>query len=425
MAEQSKRHLEKVLRECAEFGVPDTADPWPAIRERVSSEDTGGMPTIEAQASEERATHSPRRPWLPRLVPGTPLGYALAVFSVLILGAGAYASSGPVRELIESGLPGPGSPGPGEATNLEQSDGLTGGKGVADRLFRYYLPGDEGAGLGEEIGQTKTADGAKVTLERAYVDEDVVVVSYSVQDLREAREIDGPFGGLEPFFITKEDEGETGVPSSPYRGSLTSEGGGHYSIIDGTHMVAGPGATPEELRRPMGHASVFEVPAGLEPGRAHSFRLEIPLYEGGGPMRKDQKPDAGPFVFDFESLVRPYPVVEVGQKATTKGVTLTLERVLNSPGRPQAVVCFKPPNDDYLWRPSTAPTGFQREEPLPVHELGGDCWSLTLEEPVEGRSSVTVTEILGYPRTERAMQEDEDGKEIRGPWTFEFEAPAP
>ena len=176
---------------------------------------------------------------------------------------------------------------------------------------------------------------------------------------------------------------------------------------------------------PMGHASVFEAPEGLEQDPAHRFRLEIPLYEGGSPMTKDERPDAGPFVFEFEIPVRPIPVVEVGQRVTTKGVTLTLERVLNSPSRPQAIVCFEPPSDDYLWRPSTAPTGFQREEPLPVQELEGGCWSLTLEEPVEGPSSVTVTELFGYPKNARAAQEDEDGKEIEGPLTFEFEAPAP
>lgn len=148
----------------------------------------------------------------------------------------------------------------------------------------------------------------------------------------------------------------------------------------------------------------------------------MPLYEGGSSAGK---PDAGPFVFDFEIPVRTNPVVEVGQKATTGGVTMTLERVVNSPSRPQAVVCFDPPNDDYMWRPSTAPTGFQREEPLPVRDLKGGCWSLTLDEPVEGRSSVTVTELFGYPRTEEALQGDEDGKQIRGPWTFEFEAPVP
>jgi hypothetical protein len=48
-----------------------------------------------------------------------------------------------------------------------------------------------------------------------------------------------------------------------------------------------------------------------------------------------------------------------------------------------------------------------------------------LGDPVEGRSSVTVTEIWGIPQTAEAAREDEDGPEIRGPWTFEFEAPRP
>ena len=421
MSEQ-RRRLERALRGCAERGAPaDTVDLWPAVRERVGGVRIEGTPTEDDRtAGGARAGSGARRPL--RSIQA-PLAMALAALSVLILGLIVFAASGPVRELVEDGPPGPGAPAPGETTKPQQSDGLAGGKGVADRLFRHYLPGSEGSGLGEEVGQTKTADGAKVTLERAYADENVVVVSYSVQDLREAGEIDGPFGGLEPFFISKDDEGEPGVPSSPHRGSLTAEAGEHYSIIDGTHMTAGPNAGPEQIRMPLGHASVFEAPEGLEPGRAHRFRMEIPLYEGGGPMRKDEKPKAGPFIFEFQIPVRSIPAVEVDQDVTTKGITLTLERVLNSPSRPQAIVCFDPPtpNEDYLWRPSTAPTGFQREEPLPVQDLKGGCWSLTLEEPAEGRSSVTVTELFGYPRT---MQQDEDGKQIRGPWTFEFEAPA-
>jgi hypothetical protein len=40
-----------------------------------------------------------------------------------------------------------------------------------------------------------------------------------------------------------------------------------------------------------------------------------------------------------------------------------------------------------------------------------------------GRSS--VTEIWGILQIEEAAREDEDGLEIRGPWTFDFEAPDP
>lgn len=112
MADRSKRHLKRVLRECAESGVPDKASPWPEIRERL-----GGRGTVEARTSAIRTNEgtvvdapSTRRPLL---IPDRPLGWALAVLSVLILGLGAYAASGPVRELLGGGPPGPGSSGTG------------------------------------------------------------------------------------------------------------------------------------------------------------------------------------------------------------------------------------------------------------------------------------------------------------------------
>lgn len=109
-------------------------------------------------------------------MPGTPLSWTLAFLSALILGAGAYAASGPVREFIGYGLPGPGAPGPTEVTNPAEADG---GSEGAYSLFRSHVPG----GGGEEIGQTRTADGAKVTLQWAYADAKAVVVGYTVEDL--------------------------------------------------------------------------------------------------------------------------------------------------------------------------------------------------------------------------------------------------
>jgi hypothetical protein len=433
VSEQRKR-LERALRGCAERGVPaHTVDLWPAVRERVIGERIS-----EERISEERVAARPprRRAWPPRLVPNTPLGWTLAVFSVLILAAGAYAASGPVGELFRYGLPGPAGPGVGERMGGEQSDG---GSGAAHDLFRYHLPGGEGPGFGEEIGQKRTMDGARVTLERAYADEEFVVFSYSVQDLKEDRRNAGNPAALEPIFVSKEDEN---APSAPDRRSeLTDEGGRHFASIDGTSMVAEPGSSPEEVRAPKAHTAVFEAPEGLEPSRNHRFRLEIFLEEVPVPtsfkekevegrvliegVRAEEKPPIGPFVFGFEVSVRPVPVVEVGQKETTKGITLTLERVINSPGRPQAIICIEPPDDYHLWHPSMEQTGFPSDEPPSPHPLKGNCWSMGLGDPVEGPSSVTVTEIWGIPQTAEAAREDKDGKEIRGPWTFEFEAPAP
>ncbi len=110
MADRSKQHLERVLRECAETGVPGAASPWPAIRERLGGREPEQARASEARTNEGRAAEAPsaRRP---HLVPDRPLGWALAALSVLILGLGAYVASGPVRELFGGGPLGPGSPG--------------------------------------------------------------------------------------------------------------------------------------------------------------------------------------------------------------------------------------------------------------------------------------------------------------------------
>ncbi len=129
MADRSKRHLERVLRECAESGVPETASPWPVIRERLGWRDPEEARASEARTNEGRAAEAPhvRRPLL---VPDRPLGWALAVLSVLILGLGAYAASGPVRELFGGGPLGPGSPGTDNAVvGTPESDQIHRGGG--------------------------------------------------------------------------------------------------------------------------------------------------------------------------------------------------------------------------------------------------------------------------------------------------------
>jgi hypothetical protein len=240
-------------------------------------------------------------------VPNTPLGWALAVLSVLILGTGVYAASGPVGEFFRYGIPGPGGLGIAEHKGEQQTDG---GLGVSYRLFRDAVPG----GQGEEVGQTITEDGVRVTLEWAYADTQSVVVGFSVQDLKEDRRNAGNLAALEPIFVEKEDEN---APSAPARRSeLTDEGGRHFASIDGLSMVAGPGSSPEEIRAPKAHLAVFETPEGLEPTPNHRFRLEIFLEEMPVPSsrkeaeegwRVEEKPPIGPLVFDFEIPVQQKP----------------------------------------------------------------------------------------------------------------------
>jgi hypothetical protein len=413
VSEQRKR-LERALRGCAERGVPaDTVDLWPAIRERVSGERISGTRVSEEQVGEARGAGTPRRrAWPPRLVPKTPLGWALAVLSVLILSTGLYAASGPIGELIGEGLPGSGAPGPGETTNREEADEFAGGSGVTYRLFRGAVPG----GGGEEIGQTQTADGARVTLKWAYADEEFVVVGIEARDLDGAQKVDnyGPVV-LQPALIGEED-----APRRlPPRVDLTDASGEGFTMVGGGTQY--PGAV-----------AVFEAPESLKAGPEHRFRLEVPLYESDRVGMSGEKPDAGPFVFEFEVPVRPVPVVWVSHLIKLEGFTLRLERVVNSPGRPQAIVCVNPLVElddelaEYTWTPWLEGEGIPVDGATGPRRLRDGCWSLTMGEPVEGPSSVTVAGLAGTLKNPSNTREARAApKIIRGPWTFEFEAPEP
>jgi len=191
-------------------------------------------------------------------------------------------------------------------------------------------------------------------------------------------------------------------------------------------MVEGGGAAspgPENIvEGPKANSAVFEVAGRIEPGGALRFRLEIPLQErpvtppGGGGEIPDPEPVGEPFVFGFEIPVRPAPVVEVNQKVTANGITLTLERVTNSPGRPEAVICFEPQDDVRDW--------FPIGKDLNSEELNwiGNCLKMLLYDPLDSRSSVTVARIEVNPSCPSCAKE---GEMIRGPWRFDFEVPGP
>ncbi len=104
-------------------------------------------------------------------------------------------------------------------------------------------------------------------------------------------------------------------------------------------------------------------------------------------------------------------------------VTLTLERVTNSPGGPQGVFCFDPPDNEHDWFPTGGDLAF---EGGPVAGKG-HCLEMLLNVPLQGSSSVTVAEIEGIPPCASGNDEVCAGQErtIRAPWTFDFEVPDP
>ena len=394
MADQRKR-LEKTLRGCADAGVPDTTDLWPVVKERVFA---GRVGTEPAGPGESDAVPR-RRSWAPQLVPNTPLGWALAAVSVLILGFGVYAAAEPAKEFYRQGLPGAVEPG-------------------SEKADQEARPADEKSDLRTEIGQTQTADGVRVTLKWAYADEKFVAVGL------ETRRIDGPEESEQPDPVVLQpslwDDSVGDEAELPPYLKITDASGQDFDTVGGGTLL-GP--------QRKGADATFDAPEGIEPGRAHRFRLEVPLVEE--PMRVGDrvsgKPEPGPFVFDFEIPVRPAPTIELNQKAEAEGVTLTLERVVASPLAPQAVVCFEPPDDRHDWMPflrydEDADDGVGSAP----QELGDGCWSLGMTAPVDGRSSVTVTNLEGMPTGPPDPEQTViNPKTIHGPWTFEFEAPAP
>ena len=389
--------MERALRGCAEAGVPETVDLWPTINGRVT-----GQRASEARISEEPAGEAARRRTQPsQLMPASPLGWVLATLSVLILCAGAYAGSGFVEEpfrLVLPGTVGTVEPGSGEDTSLGQADG---GSGDAYGLFRSHVPGGEGPRFGQEIGQSQTADGARVTVGWAYADAESVVVAYTVEDLEGGRRVGGHPAELQPT---------EGV-------RLTDQSGTEFRRVDG-QGAASPG--PHNIiRGPRANSAVFAAEGRIEPGGARRFRLEIPLQQwpvtplGRGGKTPAPEPVGEPFVFGFDIPVRPVPVFGVDEKATASGITLTLKRVTDSPGRPEAVVCLEPAHGVRGWYPIGEDLNFE----APGQVAGeGNCLEVLLNDPLDGPSSVTVEQVELNP----VSKEEEM---IRGPWRFEFEVP--
>jgi hypothetical protein len=396
MSEQRKR-LERALRGCAKEWKPQTTDPWPTIRERVSEQRTNEIKARAKQVDETgRAQAGPHGH---QLVPDHLLGWALAALSLMILVAVMYVAAGPLHGPAQHGPP------PSKQHTPEKGAGQNDGASRESGL----------SSLRTKVDQTKVADGARVKLDWVYADEKFVAVGLHAQRLEGAQTPEGSDSAvLEPALWDDSVGGESKLP--PYV-KITDASGQDFDTIGGGTML-GPQRTGADV--------TFDAPETLKVGKEHRLRLEVPLdtAAGGTP---GEKPKAGPFIFDFEVPVRPAPTIDVNQNVDAKGITITLKRVVASPLLPQAVVCFKPPDDEHDWMPFLPyDERYEKGAGSAPQELGDGCWSLMMAAPVEGRSTVTVVKLVGMPKG--PMDSSEGGtvtpKTIHGPWTFEFEAPA-
>jgi hypothetical protein len=301
-----------------------------------------------------------------------------------------------------------------------------------DALFKTYQGMQLGADPGpafaasEKLELKKSAAGARVTLNWVYAEENYVSMGFEVKNLKDRRRVAGHPVDLQPEGV-----------------DLTDQSGTNFRIAE--NVGTGSESPDNMRRRPLQNMVAFRPEEGLEPTQEHRFRLEVPLVEQPVVSLEEKRlppePFPGePFVFEFEIPVHAVPAVEVNEKAKAEGVTLTLERVLNSQGRPRAVVCYELPDDKHSWTlwggEGTLEGGHNKSGWTGSGDITynppGKCQKIMLKAPLEGRSSLEVRVIEGYPdcpwdnvEALKACDKKVEYRRIRGPWRFEFEVPNP
>ena len=317
---------------------------------------------------------------------------------------------------------------------------------VRDDLYRTYLglqPDAQNVGkaayaASERLELKKTAGGARVTVNSVYAEEQYIVVGYEVEDLTNGRRVGEHPAELQPLIGFEGDEESLRKQGlGPDVVELTDESGTKFRMVNNSGSVSeGPN---NMARGPLQHMVAFEPEQRLDPGEKHQFSLKVPLVEmpviqmGRGQRPPEEPFEGGPFVFDFEVPVRAVQTIDANLKDTAKGVTLTLDRVINSPGKPQAVLCYEAPDDERAWYlhggRGTDFGGWGSSGSMRGVTSSG-CQKLLLEGPLKGRSSLNVASMEGMPdcptddpKAAEACYERIGDRRIDGPWRFEFEAP--
>ncbi|MBA3423712.1 MAG: DUF4179 domain-containing protein [Rubrobacter sp.] len=356
--------ISKALHRYAEMRVPDEADPWPEIRESISGD-----------AAVTGSPHSRRF----RLVPRTRAGLVFMVLLMMLFGTVGFAAIGWIDELFQD-----------FASEIRESS------------------------LGVQLNQKQTVDGITFTLERAYADEDNVVIGYSVEGFQNQFE---------------------GYPTSSL--PMVSDGSGKaFEYVGGGGMITDPMYKNEGGDR-VSDLAFFEPSKKLDVAEKHEFRFELklnPKARADGQHASSEIGAGRNLVFDFDVPVHEVEVIQIGETVEANGIPMTLERVENSPARTEATLCFDPPRDEkYTWvpvveRPNVAESDVFSNDTLyevpPEEEIGCveyDLFRSLYDQP--GSHSLTVAEIEGVSPKADDPHWIVSREKIAGPWTFEFEVP--
>jgi hypothetical protein len=301
----------------------------------------------------------------------------------------------------------------------------------------------------EKLQLKKTEAGARVTLNWVYAEENYVSIGYQVEDLKDDRRVAGHPAELQPLLgfgygkpTPREEEYLKKYNLGTDIVALTDERDTKFRMVDISMETSGG---PKPVEGPLENLVAFKPKEGLKPSKEHDFRLQVPLYESAvvGLQGRQPPPEpfpGEPFVFKFEVPVHAVSVGDVTQKAKAKSVTLRLDRVIDSPGRPRAVICYEPPDDKHYWfsygGEGTFQGGWSTSGWAGTGSMRGippaKCHKLMLKSPVEGRTSFEVRMLEGEPdcpynnaKAFEACYEKIGYRTIRGPWRFDFKVPNP
>lgn len=371
MTEQTKR-LKKALDGCAEEGITPTGSPWASIERRVG------------------AGHAPREPQR-RFAPRTKVSWAFAVLTALLLaGTGAYATGG----LMD----------------------------ILDRVFGEAAPYIQEHDLSTPVNGKVSREGVAVTINRIYADSEYVAIGYTVEGRDKVARRHGVRETDVSNWIKLHDTREP-APASP-------QSTRRYETVDGLWQGWAPGSGSSGP--PKGAAAgteVFRVSQPLEAGEKHRFRAEVFFNGPTGPIPENGSYETErfgrPFFVEVEASVRAASQIRVDQTVEANGVPITLTRVVNSPARTSAYLCFEPPERKYDW-PLVNTRLFEegRMADAPVYHIdyaGGvkGCAEYAFDESLYGRAGTHSLSISDL----QPSSPDTRGS-IKGPWRFSFEIPS-
>lgn len=315
-------------------------------------------------------------------LPATHLGWiTLIVLAILLISSVAYALSPTLRRLIQMDV------------GLNQV---------------------ESTGLGHPLNLSQTNEDVTVTLAWGYADENRVAVGYGIETVSDE--------SYEPKQFTLTDqEGRVFNPTA----GLGATGGA---------VIVGEPATPGESD----FVFSFETPPITGKPDAIYLNLELVLTSVDGSVVTQ------PFNFNFSLPYTPGRIAEPMQSVIFNDISVSLEKVVVTPSDVTAVICFEPPDNDFVdWLPiSQISAGVDREFMATVGKQRAtketNCttngYFPSLYE-AEGVWQLTVTELVGFknppPGTTGVFtcEENETNEycpqqlRIQGEWMFEFEIP--